>query len=74
MNMYLFKDYFNSADMLSLVGFAGVLPMLGAGALCGKAVQKVRQKEAGCVGVGVAAAAYLLSGRCVCARCGPISA
>ena len=28
MNMYLFKDYFNSADMLSLVGFAGVLPML----------------------------------------------
>lgn len=26
MNMYLFKDYFNSADMLSLVGFAACCP------------------------------------------------
>ncbi|MFQ7002412.1 MAG: MFS transporter [Ruthenibacterium lactatiformans] len=43
----------------SLVGFAGVLPMLALAPLR-QSCPKVRQKEAGCVGVGVAAAAYLL--------------
>ena len=60
MNMYLFKDYFNSADMLSLVGFAGVLPMLALAPFAAKLSKRFGKKEAGCVGVGVAAAAYLL--------------
>ncbi len=55
MNMYLFKDYFNSADMLSLVGFAGVLPMLALAPFAAKLSKRFGKKEAGCVGVGVAA-------------------
>lgn len=52
MNMYLFKDYFNSADMLSLVGFAGVLPMLALAPFAAKLSKRFGKKEAGCVGVG----------------------
>lgn len=45
MNMYLFKDYFNSADMLSLVGFAGVLPMLALAPFAAKLSKRLRQKR-----------------------------
>ena len=46
--------------MLSLVGFAGVLPMLALAPFAAKLSKRFGKKEAGCVGVGVAAAAYLL--------------
>ena len=45
MNMYLFKDYFNSADMLSLVGFAGVLPMLALAPFAAKLSKRFGKKD-----------------------------
>lgn len=43
--MYLFKDYFNSADMLSLVGFAGVLPMLALAPFAAKLSKRFGKKR-----------------------------
>lgn len=60
MNTYLYKDYFNDATMLSLVGVTSILPMLLCAPVATKLSSRFGKKEICSVGMLVSAVIYIV--------------